>query len=78
MIYHKWLMPEPKGFNVVAKISTDRGHVGLLNDLDAVGRALWAILAKEKETLASPVTSSISSTNGVLDHEKHAVLINNS
>lgn len=78
VIYHKWLMPEPKGFKVVAKISTDRGHVGLLNDIDAVGRALWAILAKEKETVASPVTSSISSTNGVLDHEKHAVLINNS
>lgn len=51
VIYHKWTMPEPKGFKVVAKIGTDRGHVGLLNDVDAVGRALEAILATEKLAL---------------------------
>ncbi|KAK9380961.1 uncharacterized protein V2V93DRAFT_370026 [Kockiozyma suomiensis] len=41
------LMP-PRGFNVVAKVSSDRGHVGLLSDLPAIGKALRAILDEEK------------------------------
>lgn len=51
VIYHKWTMPEPKGFSVVARVATDRGHVGLLNDVDAAGRALAAILEAEQKNL---------------------------
>jgi hypothetical protein len=50
VIYHKWTMPEPKGFSVVARVATDRGHVGLLNDVDAAGRALAAILEAEQKS----------------------------
>lgn len=70
VVYHKWTMPEPKGFKVVAKIAADRGHVELLNDIDAVGRTLNAILAAEKETLKAraPATSTDNTplSNGVL------------
>lgn len=51
VVYHKWTMPEPKGFSVVARVATDRGHVGLLTDVDAAGRALAAILEAEKQNL---------------------------
>ncbi|KAF5099911.1 hypothetical protein D0Z03_000914 [Geotrichum reessii] len=51
VIYQKWIMPEPKGFSVVARVVTDRGHVGLLNDVDAAGRALAAIVEAEQKNL---------------------------
>lgn len=53
VVYHKWTMPEPKGFELVAKVGTDRGHVGLLNDVEGVGRALAAILATERTSLSN-------------------------
>lgn len=47
VIYYKSLMPEPKGFEVVSKVSTDRGHVSLLNDVDAVLKIMSEILKEE-------------------------------
>ena len=46
-VYHKSLMPVHRGFKVVAKIATDRPHVSLMSDMDAVGKALRAILDAE-------------------------------
>ncbi|KAK7206344.1 hypothetical protein BZA70DRAFT_310042 [Myxozyma melibiosi] len=44
------LMP-PRGFDVVAKIESDRGHVGLLGDIPAMGKALRAILDEERRRM---------------------------
>lgn len=50
VIYYKSLMPEgKKGFNVVTKVATDRGHVSLLNDVDSVFKTIGAILDCERE-----------------------------
>ncbi|KAG5356702.1 hypothetical protein CJU90_2046 [Yarrowia sp. C11] len=43
VVYSKWNMPEPFGFKVVAKVKTNRGHVGLMTDHVAVGKALIAL-----------------------------------
>ncbi|CAN6652447.1 hypothetical protein TRVA0_026S00166 [Trichomonascus vanleenenianus] len=48
VVYHKSTMPSGKGFDLVAKIPSDRGHVSLLTDIEGVGKALTAILAKEQ------------------------------
>lgn len=51
VVYYNSLMPEGKpGFEVVAKVAADRGHVSLLNDLDAVFKTITAILTNEKKT----------------------------
>lgn len=49
VVYYKWLMPQSRGFDVVAKVSTDRGHVSLLNDVDGVLKALSALLKNEND-----------------------------
>ncbi|KAG5366766.1 hypothetical protein CJU89_1206 [Yarrowia sp. B02] len=43
VVYSKWNMPEPFGFKVVAKVKTNRGHVGLMTDHVAVAKALIAL-----------------------------------
>lgn len=65
VIYHKWVMPEPKGFQVVGKIAVDRGHVELMSDVDSVGKALEMILEAEKKELqaessSTPIDSTLS------------------
>lgn len=48
VVYFKSLMPEAKGFEIEEKILTQKGHVSLLSDLTAMGRALSALLKAEK------------------------------
>ncbi|VVT55841.1 uncharacterized protein SAPINGB_P004765 [Magnusiomyces paraingens] len=61
VVYYKWVMPEPMGFEVVAKIPTENGHVSLLTDVDAVLRALDAILKNEKERKSRPESAETTS-----------------
>lgn len=48
VVYQKSLMPVDIGYDVVAKVPSERGHVSLLNDIDGVGKALKAILDEEQ------------------------------
>jgi hypothetical protein len=48
VVNHKWLMPERRGFPVKARISSDKGHISLLGDLDAMEKALNAIIQTEQ------------------------------
>lgn len=48
VVYQKSLLPADIGFDIVAKVPSQRGHVSLLNDTDGVGKALKAILDEEK------------------------------
>ncbi|KAK9321647.1 hypothetical protein V1517DRAFT_261977 [Lipomyces orientalis] len=47
VVYSGNLMP-PKGFQICARVQSERGHVGLLSDVPSIGRALKAILDEEK------------------------------
>ncbi|GAV48484.1 hypothetical protein ZYGR_0I07810 [Zygosaccharomyces rouxii] len=48
VVYHKWLLPEQRGFPVVAKINTDCGHVSLMSDLDAMAKAFISLVDNDK------------------------------
>ncbi|GAV50463.1 hypothetical protein ZYGR_0U03190 [Zygosaccharomyces rouxii] len=48
VIYHKWLLPEQRGFPVVAKINSDCGHVSLMSDLDAMAKAFISLVDNDK------------------------------
>lgn len=49
VIHQKWLMPECiEGFQPVIKVASDCGHVSLMTDIEAVGKAIRAVLAKER------------------------------
>lgn len=48
VVYHKWLLPEQRGFPVVAKINTDCGHVSLMSDLDAIAKAFISLVDSDK------------------------------
>lgn len=58
VVHQKWLMPERKGYKVfdpetgkgqvVGKFATTTGHVNLMTDLKAMGKALNAIYEAEK------------------------------
>lgn len=50
VVHYKWLLPERRGFPVVAKIASDTGHVSLMTDLDAIAKAFISIIESEKET----------------------------
>jgi pimeloyl-ACP methyl ester carboxylesterase len=47
VVYRKSLMPEQYGFKVAAKVPSSCSHVTLLTDIEAVGRALEALLDEE-------------------------------
>lgn len=44
VVNHKWLMPEKRGFPVNAKISSDKGHISLMCDFEAMEKALEALV----------------------------------
>ncbi|KAK9245415.1 hypothetical protein V1506DRAFT_538506 [Lipomyces tetrasporus] len=46
VVHSRNLMP-PKGFQICAKVQSERGHVGLLSDVPSIGTALKAILDEE-------------------------------
>ncbi|KAI5962905.1 hypothetical protein KGF57_001345 [Candida theae] len=58
VIHQKWLMPEKKGFTfydkhtgtgeIVGKFASEAAHVGLMTDLDTMGKALNAVFEAEK------------------------------
>lgn len=50
VVHYKWLLPERRGFPVVAKIASDTGHVSLMTDLNAIAKAFISIIETEKET----------------------------
>lgn len=48
VVYHKWLLPQQRGFPVVAKINTDCGHVSLMSDIDAMAKAFISLVDNDK------------------------------
>lgn len=51
VIHQKWLMPENiEGFekHIVGKVASECGHVSLMTDIEAVGRALSSVIAQKK------------------------------
>lgn len=53
VVHHKWLLPEQRGFPVVAKVATDCGHVALMTDFKAMAKAFISIVDAEKERAKS-------------------------
>ncbi|KAL3230209.1 hypothetical protein RNJ44_01572 [Nakaseomyces bracarensis] len=49
VVHHKWLLPEQRGFPVVAKVATDCGHVALMTDFKAMAKAFISVVDAEKE-----------------------------
>ena len=49
VVHHKWLLPEKRGFPVVAKVATDCGHVALMTDFKAMAKAFVSLVDAEKE-----------------------------
>ncbi|CCK69887.1 uncharacterized protein KNAG_0D01350 [Huiozyma naganishii CBS 8797] len=49
VVHYKWLLPEKRGFPIVCKVASDTGHVSLMTDLDAIGKAFISIRDAEKE-----------------------------
>lgn len=50
VVHHKWLLPETRGFPVVAKVSSEMPHVSLMTDFEAIAKAFISILDAEQET----------------------------
>lgn len=48
VVYHKWLLPEQKGFPIAAKINSDCGHVSLMSDLNSMAKAFISLLDNDK------------------------------
>lgn len=48
VVYHKWLLPEQRGFPVAAKIVSDCGHVSLMSDLQAMAKAFISLVDSDK------------------------------
>lgn len=66
VVYSKWNMPEPFGFKVVAKVKTNRGHVGLMTDHVAVGKALIALQdAAEKRAKGEPYLPDVTPVHSI-------------
>lgn len=51
VVNQHWIMPEKRGFPVVAKFASTMGHVLLMTDHDAVGKLLRSILNAENGIL---------------------------
>ncbi|KAH3685802.1 hypothetical protein WICPIJ_003225, partial [Wickerhamomyces pijperi] len=45
----KWVFPENRGFPLVGKFNSHKGHVALLTDLESVGKAMLAIVRAEQQ-----------------------------
>lgn len=66
VVYSKWNMPEPFGFKVVAKVKTNRGHVGLMTDHAAVAKALLALQdAADKRDKGEPFLPDITPVHSI-------------
>ncbi|ODV80577.1 uncharacterized protein CANTADRAFT_47907 [Suhomyces tanzawaensis NRRL Y-17324] len=58
VVHQRWLMPQRKGFDfyddetgrgqIVGKFASERGHVNLMTDFNAMGKALSAVFEAEK------------------------------
>lgn len=49
VVHHSWLLPEGRGFPVVAKIVSETGHVSLMTDVAAMSKALISLYDADKE-----------------------------
>ncbi|SCU95892.1 LAFA_0G02982g1_1 [Lachancea sp. 'fantastica'] len=47
VVHHKWLLPETRGFPVVAKIASECAHVSLMTDFEAMGKAFISLVDNE-------------------------------
>ncbi|SCU96836.1 LADA_0H03004g1_1 [Lachancea dasiensis] len=47
VVHHKWLLPETRGFPVVAKIASECAHVSLMTDFDAMAKAFISLVDNE-------------------------------
>ncbi|EDO19066.1 hypothetical protein Kpol_2000p31 [Vanderwaltozyma polyspora DSM 70294] len=58
VVHHHWLLPERRGFPVVAKVASPTGHVSLLGDLESIAEAFIGILDSEKSKEKSKSSKS--------------------
>ena len=49
VVHHKWLLPERRGFPVVAKVASDCAHVSLMTDFEAMAKAFISIVDSEEK-----------------------------
>ncbi|SCU99365.1 LAME_0G02894g1_1 [Lachancea meyersii CBS 8951] len=47
VVHHKWLLPETRGFPVVAKIASECAHVSLMTDFEALAKAFISLIDNE-------------------------------
>lgn len=47
VVHHKWLLPEKRGFPVVAKVASDCAHVSLMTDFEAMAKAFISLVDSE-------------------------------
>ncbi|CEP64381.1 uncharacterized protein LALA0_S11e02784g [Lachancea lanzarotensis] len=47
VVHHKWLLPETRGFPVVAKIASECAHVSLMTDFEAMAKAFISLVDSE-------------------------------
>ncbi|KAM3161492.1 GPI inositol-deacylase [Lachancea thermotolerans] len=48
VVHHKWLLPEKRGFPVVAKVASECAHVSLMTDFEAMAKAFISLVDNEK------------------------------
>ncbi|AQZ14123.1 YJR098C [Zygosaccharomyces parabailii] len=51
VVYHKWLLPEHRGFPVAARVVSDCGHVSLMSDLQAMAKAFISLVDNDKSNV---------------------------
>ncbi|SCU95549.1 LAMI_0F02850g1_1 [Lachancea mirantina] len=51
VVHHKWLLPERRGFPVVAKVASECAHVSLMTDFEAMAKAFISLV--DAENIAS-------------------------
>lgn len=49
VVHHKWLLPERRGFPIVAKVASDCAHVSLMTDFEAMAKAFISIVDSEEK-----------------------------
>lgn len=56
VVHHKWLLPEKRGFPVVAKVASECAHVSLMTDFEAIAKAFISIVEAEEVSAYSDET----------------------